>query len=99
MTKFNCGCRMSDIINLNNGDFKKPSWNYLLKTFVNVCGKRSKKQMKFQYMENKSMEMEKQRMDMFMNYEDEGEDNFYEECKEQFRQMTKRLKDILDLKE
>ena len=45
------------------------------------------------------MEMEKQRMDMFMNYEDEGEDNFYEECKEQFRQMTKRLKDILDLKE
>jgi len=50
------------------------------------------------YMENKSMEMEKQRMDMFMNYEEE-EYNFYEECIQQFRQMTKRLKDILVLKE
>ena len=44
------------------------------------------------------MEMEKQRMDMFMNYEEE-EYNFYEECIQQFRQMTKRLKDILVLKE
>ena len=89
MTKFDCGCRiMSDIINLNSGDFKTPNWGYLLKTFVNVCGKCSKKQMKFQYMEHKLMEMEKQRMEMFMNYENEEEDDFDEEYKEQFRQMT-----------
>ena len=32
MTKFDCGCRiMSECITLNNGDYKKPSWNYLLK--------------------------------------------------------------------
>ena len=34
------------------------------------------------------MEMEKQRMEMFMNYEDEEEDDFDELYKEQFRQMT-----------
>ena len=40
MTKFDCGCRiMSDTINLNSGDYKTPHWGYLLKTFVNVCGK------------------------------------------------------------
>ena len=49
MTEFECGCRtMSECINLNRGDYKKPNWNYLLKTFVNVCGKCGKKQMKFQ---------------------------------------------------
>ena len=66
MTKFACGCRiMSEGINLNSGDYKRPNWNYLLQTFVNVCGKCGKKQMKFQYMENKLLEMERQRMDFF----------------------------------
>ena len=87
MTKFDCGCRiMTDVITLNGRN--QPMWNYLLKTFVNVCGKCSKKQMKFQYMENKIMEMEKQRMDMFLENEDEEEDDFDEEYKEQFRHMT-----------
>ena len=77
MTEFDCGCRiMTDIIVVI---IKKPSWNYLLKTFVNVCGKCGKKQMKFQYMENKLMEMEKQRMEMFMNFEDEEEEEVVEE--------------------
>ena len=89
MTKFDCGCRiMSECIALNNGDYKKTSWNYLLKTFVNVCGKCGKKQMKFQQMENKLLEMEKQRMEMFMNFEDEDEEEYDEEYKEQFRKMT-----------
>ena len=62
MTKFDCGCRiMSECINLNGADYRKPNWGYLLKTFVNVCGKCGKKKMKFQQMEN----MEKQRMEMF----------------------------------
>ena len=70
MTKFDCGCRiMTDVITLNGRN--QPVWTYLLTTFVNVCGKCSKKQIKFQYMENKFMEMEKQRVVMFMNYEDE----------------------------
>ena len=47
-----------------------------------------KKQMKFQQMENKLLEMEKQRMDMFMNYEDEEEEEYDEDYKEQFRQIT-----------
>ena len=34
------------------------------------------------------MEMEKQRMELFMNYGDEEEDDFDEVYKEQFRQMT-----------
>ena len=34
------------------------------------------------------MELEKQRMEMFMNYEDEDEEEYDEEYKEQFRQMT-----------
>ena len=38
MTKFDCGCRiMSEVIALNGRN--QPFWNYLLKTFVNVCGK------------------------------------------------------------
>ena len=39
-------------------------------------------------MENKLLEMERQRMEMFMQHEDEEEDDFDEEYKEQFRQMT-----------
>ena len=73
---------------LNNGDYKKPSWNYLLKTFVNVCGKCGKKQMKFQQMVNKLLEMEKQRTEMFMNFEDEDREEYDEEYKKQFRKMT-----------
>ena len=34
--------------------------------------------MKFQYMENKFMEMEKQRMDMFLENEDEKQDTYFE---------------------
>ena len=79
---------MSECITLNNGDYKKPSWNYLLKTSVNVCGKCGKKQMKFQQMENKLLEMEKQRMAMFTNFEDEDEEEYDEEYKEQFGKMT-----------
>ena len=79
---------MSECINLNSADYKKPNWGYLLNFFANVCGKCGKKQMKFQQMENKLLEMEKQRMEMFMNYEDEEEDEYDEEYKEQFRQMT-----------
>ena len=87
MTKFDCGCRiMTDVITLNERN--QPNWNYLLKTFVNVCGKCYKMQMKFQYMENKLMEMEKQRMEMFLENEDEDGEEYDEEYKEQFRKMT-----------
>ena len=79
MTKFDCGCRIiHECITLNNGDYKKPSFNHLLKAFVNVCGKCGKKQMKFQQMENKLLEMETQRMEMFMNFEDEDEEEYNE---------------------
>ena len=77
---------MTEIITLNSRD--QPKWSYMLKTCVNICGKCGKKQMKFRYMENKLMEMEKQRMEMFLNYEDEEEDEYDEEYKEQFRKMT-----------
>ena len=79
---------MSECINFNSDDYKKPNWGYLLKTFVNVCGKCGKKQMKFQHMENKLVEMEKQRMEMLMNFEDEDEKEYDEEYKEQFRKTT-----------
>ena len=88
MTKFDCGCRiMTDVITLN--DRNQPNWNYLLKTFVNVCGKCYKKQMKFQQIENKLMEMEKQRMEMFMNYEDEEHDTYFDltELKEHLKTL------------
>ena len=89
MTKFDCGCPiMCECINLSSGDYKKPNQSYLLNTFVNVCGKCSKKQMKFQYMENKLLELEKQRMEMFMNFEDDDEEEYDEAYKEQFRKMT-----------
>ena len=39
---------------------------------MNVCGKCGKKQMKFQQMESKLLEMEKQRMETFINSEDEN---------------------------
>ena len=39
-------------------------------------------------METKLMEMEKQQMEMFMNYPEEDDDDFDEEYKEQFRNMT-----------
>ena len=87
MTKFNCGCRiMTEIITLNGRD--QPCWQYMLKTFVNICGKCGKKQMKFQYMENKLMEMEKQRMEMFCQEDFDDEEEYDEEYKEQFRNMT-----------
>ena len=90
MTEFDCGCRIvSEIINLNRGYYKKPNWQYLLKTFVNVCGKCGKKQMKFQQSENKLLEMEKQRNAWFMNFEDNDDGEEYdEEYKEQFRNMS-----------
>ena len=90
MTKFDCGCRiMTEVIDLNRNEFKKPLWNYLLKTFVNICGKCSKKQMKFQYMENKLLEMEKQRMEMFLNNNDEDEDTYFDlqELKEHLKTL------------
>ena len=34
---------MSECTNLNSGDYKKPNWCYVLKTFVNVCRKCGKK--------------------------------------------------------
>ena len=87
MTKFDCGCRiMTEIITLNGRD--QPCWQYMLKTFVNICGKCGKKQMKFQYMENKLMEMEKQRMEMFFQEDYDDEEEYDEEYKEQFRNMT-----------
>ena len=47
MTEFECGCRiMSDCIDLNRGNGKKLYWPYPLKTFVNICGKCGKKQIK-----------------------------------------------------
>ena len=78
---------MTDVITLN--DTKQPNWNYLLKTFVNVCGKCYKKQMKFQYMENKLMEMEKQRMEMFLENEDEEQDTYFDltELKEHLKTL------------
>ena len=64
MTKYDCGCRiMCECMNLSSGIYKKPNWGCLLKTFVIVCGKCGKKQMKFQQIENKLLEMEKERME------------------------------------
>ena len=89
MTTLKCGCRtITDIISLNDRD--EPNWQYFLKTFVNLCGKCGKKQTKFNYMENKIMEMEKQRMNMFIYYEDEDEDTFFENL----REMKEHLKTI-----
>jgi len=67
---------MTDVITLNGRN--QPNWNYLLKTFVKVCGKCYRKQIKFQYMENKLLEMEKQRMEMFMENEDEEHDTYFD---------------------
>ena len=88
MTKFECGCRiMTDIITLNERG--QPTWQHMLKTFVNICGKCGMKQIKFQYMENKLMEKEEQRMEMFFQTDDDDEEDYdEEEYKEQFRNMT-----------
>ena len=93
MTTLNCGCRiMSDIINLNGEEsIDRIYWSYNLKTFVNICGKCGKKQMKFNYMENKLMEMERARMAMFLedNEEKEEEETFFEleELKEHLKTL------------
>ena len=91
MTKFDCGCRiMTEVISLN--EWKEPNWTYLLKTYVNMCGKCGKKQMKFQTMENKLLEMEKVRMRMFFenDFKDEEEDTYFdlEELKEHLKELT-----------
>ena len=93
MTTLNCGCRiMSDIINLNGEEkSNRIYWSYNLKTFVNICGKCGKKQMKFNYMENKLMEMERARMAMFLedNEDKEEEETFFEleELKEHLKTL------------
>ena len=56
---------------------------------MNVCGKCGKKQMKFQQMENKLLEMEKQRMEMFLENEDEKHDTYFDltELKEHLKTL------------
>ena len=93
MTKLDCGCRiMSEYITLS--ECKQPHWPYLLKTFMNMCGKCGKKQMKFQEMENKLLEIEKARMKMFLDNEssdDKDEEDTYfdlKELKDHLKEMT-----------
>ena len=77
MTTLKCGCRIvTDAIDLNRSD--RIFWMYNLKTFVNICGRCHKRQMQFQYMENKLVEMEKQRMKMFLKEPDEEEETFFD---------------------
>ena len=78
---------MTDVITLKGRN--QPMWNYLLKTFVNVCGKCYKKQITFQYMENKLIEMEKQRMDRFLENEGEEQDTYFDltELKEHLKTL------------
>ena len=93
MTTFNCGCHIiSDVIDLNNSEFNNKYLGYLLKTYINMCGRCGKKQMKFQYMENKLMEMEKRRVKMFFEENDEDEDTFFDlmELKEHLRTLAPR---------
>ena len=66
---------MTEVTSLN--EWKEPNWTYVLKTFVNMCGKCGKRQMKFQFMENKLLEMEKTRMRMF--FENDVSDDEVEE--------------------
>ena len=54
---------MTEVISLN--EWKEPNWTYLLNTYVKMCGKCRKRQMKFQTMQNKLVELEKARMIMF----------------------------------
>ncbi len=76
MTKLECGCRiMSDVIDLNADDRDKPAWSYMMKTYSNMCGRHSHRQLKFHYMENKLLEMEKARMRMFMEENDDDDDD------------------------
>jgi hypothetical protein len=75
MTEFECGCRiMVDVIHLNKSKYDKLYWGYILKTVVNVGGKCGNKQIKFQHMENKHIEMEKKRMKTFMYSRNEEEE-------------------------
>ena len=68
MTEFECGCRiLTNCIDL--GEYRKPCWTYLLKTYSNICGKCGDRQIKFQKMENEAMEKEKMRMKMFVEKE------------------------------
>ena len=99
-TDFKCGCRIvTDVISINERD--KPHWSYRMKTYANVCGRRGSKQQKFQFMENKLLEMEKARMKMFVEDTDEAEEpeepevEFeeevpYEELKAYLKTMTKQ---------
>ena len=84
-----CGCKIiGDIINLND-DIRGHNWNYMLRTFVNKCGKCGDKQLKFQEMENKLIEMEKTRMKMMTeDEEEETEEINYEELKEYLKTMS-----------
>ena len=88
MTTLKCGCRIvSDVIDLNKTD--RICWMHNLKTFVNICGRCHKKEMKFQYMENKLIEMEKQRMLMFLKETDEEEEAFFD-----FMELKEHLKTL-----
>ena len=73
---------MTEVISLN--EWKEPNWTYLLKTFVNMCGKCGKRQMNFQTMEDTLLEMEKVRMRMFFenNVSDDEEEDTYFDLKE-----------------
>ena len=84
-----CGCKViGDIINLND-DICGHNWNYMMRTFVNMCGKCGDKQLKFQVMENKLIDMEKSRMKMMTEEEeDETDPTDYEELKAHLKTMT-----------
>ena len=85
-----CGCKiLGDIINLND-DICGHNWNYMMRTFVNMCGKCGDKQLKFQEMENKLIDMEKSRMKMMTEEEEEKDedDTDYDELKAYLKTLT-----------
>ena len=85
-----CGCKIiGDIINLND-DICGRNWNYMMRTFVNMCGKCGDKQLKFQEMENKLIDMEKSRMKMMTEEEEEKDedDTDYDELKAYLKTLT-----------
>ena len=84
-----CGCKIiGDIINLND-DICGHNWNYMMRTFVNMCGKCGDKQLKFQEMENKLIDMEKSRMKMMTEEEEKDEDDTdYDELKAYLKTLT-----------
>jgi hypothetical protein len=62
MLKFDCGCRiMSECINLNSADYKKPNWGYFFIFLLCKCLWKV-------WQETNEI----QGMEMFMNYEDEN---------------------------